>query len=61
MSITKELDELGQALADMLAYQGEEAHGDFCRRLDALEKIVRRNWPDKLKAAKKALKASYEE
>jgi hypothetical protein len=60
ISIMKQLDELGSILADMVATKGEASHIDAYRRLDAIEKIVQRIWPDKLREAKEVRNATRE-
>lgn len=54
-SIVGQLDELGTILVQMVAEQGIESPLAAEKRLERIDEIVRRNWPEKLREAKQLL------
>lgn len=59
MPFVKELNDLGDLLAEMVAKQWEVSPTEHRRRLGQIERIVKKNWPDKLKAENARQKALY--
>lgn len=57
MNILNQLDELGEAVADIVAGQGELDHITAMRQLDRLETIAKKMFGSHIHEAKRRLKA----